>query len=53
MKKKRIGLILPTTPKDGGQHQYALTVVQSLVEKNEVEYELIVLCGNTFLAQLV
>ena len=48
MIKKKIGLILPTKPQDGGQHQYAVLVVQSLYEKRETDYDLVVLCGTSF-----
>ena len=46
--KKKIGLILPTSPRDGGEHQYAVLVVTCLLERAGVEYELIALCGNSF-----
>ena len=48
MNKRRIGLILPTEPQDGGQHQYALLVAQCLLEKNRIDYDIVVLCGNNF-----
>lgn len=48
MNKRRIGLILPTKPKDGGQHQYALLAVRCLLEKNGIDYDLTALCGNSF-----
>ncbi len=47
-RKKRIGLILLTEPRDGGEHQYAMLVVKCLQERNRIDYELIVLCGNAF-----
>ena len=43
VKKKNIGLILPTKPEDGGQHQYALLVVMCLLEKRDTAYNLIAL----------
>lgn len=46
--KKKIGLILPTKPWDGGQHQYALLVVNCLLEKADTDYDLVVLCGTSF-----
>lgn len=52
MKKKNIGLILPTKPEDGGQHQYALLVVMCLLEKRDTAYNLIALCGNSFWRKL-
>ena len=47
-RKKKIALILPTKPRDGGQHQYALVVVQCLIEKMGPEYEIEALSGNSF-----
>ena len=47
-RKKKIALILPTKPRDGGQHQYALVVVQCLIEKMGPEYEIVALSGNSF-----
>lgn len=47
-RKKKIALILPTKPRDGGQHQYALVVVQCLIEKVGPEYEIVALSGNSF-----
>lgn len=44
--RKKIGLMLSTKPQYGGEHQYALMVVECLL-KNE-DYELLVLCGNLF-----
>lgn len=46
--KKKIGLILPTKPQDGGQHQYALLVVNALIKKKDTDYEVVVFCGNDF-----
>ncbi|GFI26532.1 N-acetylgalactosamine-N,N'-diacetylbacillosaminyl-diphospho-undecaprenol 4-alpha-N-acetylgalactosaminyltransferase [Lachnospiraceae bacterium] len=48
MKKKKIGLILPTSPRNGGEHQYAVFVVTCLLERAGIDYELIALCGNRF-----
>ncbi|MDY2698576.1 MAG: glycosyltransferase family 1 protein [Lachnospiraceae bacterium] len=48
MKKRNIGLILPTKPEDGGQHQYALLIVTCLWERKDTDYNLIALCGNSF-----
>lgn len=48
MSKLKIGLILPTKPQDGGQHQYAVLAVQCLAEKNGINYNLVALCGNNF-----
>lgn len=45
---RKIGLILQTEPKDGGQHQYAVTIVECLLEKLNVDYELVAFCGNHF-----
>lgn len=46
--KKKIGLVLPTRPQDGGQHRYALLVMQCLVAKADIYYDLVVLGGNSF-----
>lgn len=46
--KKKIGLILPTNPENGGQHQYALLVVKCLLEKVGKDYDLVVLYGTSF-----
>jgi len=46
MMKKKIGLILSSKPQNGGEHQYALLVVDCLLKKKD--YELVVLCGNLF-----
>lgn len=45
---KRMALILPTKPEDGGQHQYALLIVNSLLKWMNIRYQLTVLCGNRF-----
>ena len=45
---KKLALILSTKPEDGGQHQYSMLVAECLWEKAGVDYELIVLCGNSF-----
>ena len=46
--RKKIGLVLSTKPSDGGQHQYALLIVECLLEKDGIDYDLVVLCGNSF-----
>ena len=46
--KKKIGLILQTEPKYGGQHQYAVLVMQCLLERGAEDLELVVLAGNSF-----
>lgn len=46
--KKKIGLILQTEPKYGGQHQYAVLVMQCLLERGAADFELVVLAGNSF-----
>lgn len=43
---KKIGLILSTKPRDGGQHQYAVLVMESLINKKDMD--LVVLSGNAF-----
>jgi len=48
MKKKKIGLLFQTSPHYGGGYQYALQAVNCLVEKAETDYEIVVLCGNTY-----
>ena len=48
MKKKKIGLLFQTSPQYGGGYQYALQAVNCLVEKAETDYEIVVLCGNTY-----
>lgn len=45
---KKIVLILQTKPQDGGQHQYAETAVNCLLEKADGKYELVAVCGNPF-----
>ena len=48
MNKKKIGLILPSRPKDGGEHQYAVLAAQCLSERAGKDFDLIVLSGNAF-----
>lgn len=43
---KKIALILSTRPRDGGQHQYAMLIVESLVDKKDID--LVVFSGNAF-----
>lgn len=45
---KKIALVLSTTPKDGGKHQYAVLVVECLVEGMRTDYELVAICLNPF-----
>ncbi len=43
---KKIGLILSSKPRDGGQHQYAVLVMKSLIEQKDID--LVVFSGNAF-----
>lgn len=45
---RKIGLILYTEPRDGGQHQYALQVAECLLDKANIDYTLLAVCGNQF-----
>ncbi len=45
--KKRIAILLATKPQDGGQHQYALLIVECLLDRSD-EYDLLAFCGNDF-----
>lgn len=42
--RKKIGLLLPTRPQDGGQHQYALLIMNALVKKKDADYDLVAFC---------
>ncbi len=46
--RKKIGLLLPTRPQDGGQHQYALLIMNALVKKKDADYDLVAFCGNDY-----
>lgn len=45
---KKIALILTTKPEWGGQHQYELLVVESLLKRAHIDYELIAICEDRF-----
>lgn len=45
---KKIGVILSTTPQWGGQHQYAMLILECLLKYNREKYEIEGLCGNRY-----
>lgn len=47
-KKKRIAIVLSSTPTVGGGHQYALILAECLKELSDSRFELIALCTNRF-----
>lgn len=46
MKKKKIAVVLVTTPESGGGYQYALTVAECLKDLPASKYELIAICTH-------
>ena len=47
MKKKKIAVILLSSPQDGGAHQYALLLMECLMEMR-AEYDIVAICNNRF-----
>lgn len=45
---KKIGIILTSAPREGGEHQYAVQVAECLRKNQGSEYELIGICSNSF-----
>lgn len=47
MKKKKVAVVLVTTPESGGGYQYALTVAECLKDLPASKYELLAICAHS------